>query len=160
MSCYIVCPRCNEKIRLCVIENTKNITVACENCNTHIILSSKMLKKLVRKKAIAIEQSSPSEKVDGDEIGERHESAGENGKSQGGAFVNFLARCFEAGKKVYDTLNEEYSAADERLRRQKIDEWDEERLRKERTRVDIFEGAIIQNKLNNLRNSNNGEDDE
>ena len=123
------------------IESVEKQKLTCTSCNTRIIIGSKTIKKLARVKPKA-KAAKPNEEMDTSITSEHNVE-----KSQDSGVLNFLGKCFNAGLKAYDFICEEYGAADERLSRQGIDDWDEEKLQKERVRFDIFEGAIIRQKL-------------
>ena len=152
---YIVCPKCSKQLNLDFVENSKNLTVTCDNCKAHMILSSKILKNPTRKKAEIVKKSLPSTSGAIEEYDEIHEAK----NSQNNSALGFLEKCFNTGKKVFNTLNGEYSAAEGRLQRQGIDEWDEEQLEMRARCSGFFEEAIIRQRLRDLRKSNIEEND-
>lgn len=74
MSCYINCPRCNNKISLNFINKIERTNLTSSSCNTHIIMSSNIIKKLIRKKAIKLKNSKSNGSNTHDKSGEKYET--------------------------------------------------------------------------------------
>lgn len=158
MSCYIQCPNCNNKIIIEFFENSEKIRFTCPNCNTHIIMGMRTIKKLQKK---AGKLKSLNANVSGgvkvtDEVYGQENNKSDNHST---GVMGVLEKSYNAGKKMYDKLNEEYNNAINRLYKQGIDEWDEEKLKNRARYAGFFEEIIIRQRLREKREQNSSDDE-